>query len=123
MEKFHEMGLSASEQPFEAAALENMANRPSKGSPYSRWKKARGINVVGISPGEVDEAILVGAHRDIIFSVQGAEDDGSGTAAMLELARVMSQKKHKYTYIFVSSMVRKQDFMALNTLRHITVIM
>ncbi len=60
-------------------------------------------NVLGISPGERPEAIVVGAHRDVaLTAVQGAEDNASGSAALLELARVLTGRRHRYTYVFAS---------------------
>ena len=63
---------------------------------------AEGINVVAVSPGQVQEVIVIGAHRDVINTGEGAEDNGSGTAVMMELARVLTQEPHHYTLVFVS---------------------
>jgi carboxypeptidase Q len=48
-------------------------------------------NVVADLPGRTlpDEVILVGAHFDSWDFAQGADDDGSGVAALLEAARVL----------------------------------
>ncbi len=51
-------------------------------------------SVVGRLPGylPVDgPAFLVGGHFDSVPGVEGANDDGTGVAALLEIARVMSQ--------------------------------
>ncbi len=63
---------------------------------------ATGTNVYAVSEGESREIILIGAHRDTIHTIDGAEDNGSGSASMLELARVLTQNSHYYTYVFVS---------------------
>ncbi len=63
---------------------------------------AKGINVVAESPGKVKDVILIGAHRDTAGRYPGAEDNGSGTASMLELARILTPGDHFYTYVFVS---------------------
>lgn len=103
-DKFEELGLAAEAQVFEGLALKDMVNMPQNRSRemLRNMPKVEGINILGVSPGKSKEAILIGAHRDTIFSLQGAEDDGSGTAAMLELARVLAKGEHKYTYIFAS---------------------
>jgi Peptidase family M28 len=44
-------------------------------------------NLAVVIPGAVDETIVVVAHRDNIISTAGANDDASGTAALIELAR------------------------------------
>lgn len=51
-------------------------------------------SVVGRLPGYLPiegSAFLVGGHFDSVIEAPGANDDGSGVAAMLEIARVMSQ--------------------------------
>lgn len=65
-------------------------------------KKVEGINVIGISPGISKEVVVIGAHRDVVSKSLGAEDNGSGTASMIELANVLCKEEHYYTYIFVS---------------------
>ena len=47
-----------------------------------------------------DEVILVGAHYDAFW--QGADDNSSGTVALLELARVLSQHHFERTLRFTS---------------------
>jgi len=51
-------------------------------------------SVVGRLPGYLPmegPAFLVGGHLDSVIEASGANDDGTGIAAMLEIARVMSQ--------------------------------
>jgi len=51
-------------------------------------------NVIGKLPGEnhqASPAIMVGAHYDTVSVSPGANDDGSGVATTLEVARVLSQ--------------------------------
>jgi hypothetical protein len=57
------------------------ADIPGQGSTQLR-------NVVAIAPGRSPEAIVVMAHRDDTGVGPGANDNASGTGAMLELARV-----------------------------------
>jgi len=66
-------------------------------------------NVLGLLPGQESEVIIVGAHRDHFgeqagLQFSGADDNASGTAVMLELARVLSQRTTslKRTILFVS---------------------
>lgn len=50
-----------------------------------------GINVVGVRAG-IDPAgqqVIVGAHYDHIPACSGADDNGTGVAALLELARIL----------------------------------
>ncbi|MGZ3459369.1 MAG: M28 family metallopeptidase [Archangium sp.] len=59
------------------------------------------VNVVADLPGTTrpEELILVGAHFDSFY--QGADDNASGVAALLELARVLSQYRFERTIRFV----------------------
>jgi hypothetical protein len=90
--------------------------------PYTRVNSPTvlGYNVVGILKGRdkrlADEAIVIGAHYDHLghggegslstgsASVHyGADDNASGTAAMLEIARVLAkEKKNERTIIFIA---------------------
>ena len=66
----------------------------------------RSQNVCGYIPGETDSMIVftahyehLGMHGDTIF--YGAHDNASGTAAVLDLARMLSAGKNRYTYVFL----------------------
>ena len=56
----------------------------------------RGNNILGIWPGRHwgrvgDRVLVVGAHWDTVKHTGGLDDNGSGAAALLELARALSQ--------------------------------
>lgn len=61
----------------------------------------RTSNIVAELPGTTkpEEVILVGAHFDAFW--QGADDNSSGVAAMVELARVLSKYRFERTIRFV----------------------
>lgn len=67
----------------------------------------RSQNVVGYVPGVIDSMIVFTAHYDhcgtmgdfVLFP--GAHDNASGTAAVLDLARIACQSKPYYTYVFM----------------------
>jgi hypothetical protein len=60
------------------------------------------FNVIGRFPGLTEREIVIGAHIDSSSpEIPGADDDGSGVAVMLELARVLCQEKHQSTLVFV----------------------
>jgi hypothetical protein len=53
-------------------------------------------NIWGSIPGEIDEYILIEAHLDSVGKLySGADDNASGMASLLELARILSSKKYK----------------------------
>jgi Zn-dependent M28 family amino/carboxypeptidase len=53
---------------------------------------ATGINVVGVREGTTapEQRVVIGAHYDHIPGCAGADDNATGTAAVLELARVLA---------------------------------
>ncbi|HPI32178.1 MAG TPA: M28 family peptidase [candidate division Zixibacteria bacterium] len=59
-------------------------------------------NVIGVKMGTTlpDHRIVVGAHRDAVSGSPGADDNGSGTAAVLEMARVMADIPTEMTWVF-----------------------
>ncbi|MBW3593210.1 MAG: M28 family peptidase [Actinobacteria bacterium] len=61
-------------------------------------------NLVAASPGRSPQAIVVMAHRDNLGSFPGANDNGSGTATLLELARsVQAAPPPAHTVVFLFS--------------------
>jgi len=61
------------------------------------------FNVIGRLPGKTKQEIIIGAHIDSSTpEIPGANDDGSGIAAILEVARVLSQEPHQSTLVFVA---------------------
>lgn len=66
----------------------------------------RSQNVCGYIPGETDSMIVftahyehLGMHGDTIF--YGAHDNASGTAAVMDLARMLSLQRSRYSYVFL----------------------
>jgi len=58
---------------------------------------------VGIFQGETDTSIVIGGHIDSASpGILGANDNASGTAVMLELARVWSSRPRYYTMVFAA---------------------
>ncbi len=71
--------------------------------PYARKLNTNSGAAVGIFPGRTDSMIVIGGHIDSDFRENpGANDDASGTAAMLELARVWSNMPRRYTLVFAA---------------------
>ncbi len=72
------------------------------------WKMAvaEGVNTssgvaVGVLKGETGRIILIGGHMDSAGpEIPGADDDGSGSACVLEVARVLCQRPHHSTLMF-----------------------
>ncbi len=47
------------------------------------------------------EVLIVGAHFDAVPGSPGADDNGTGTAALMEIARVLKDREHQRTVRFV----------------------
>lgn len=69
------------------------------------------VQVVATLPGSTERRVIVGGHLDTInmvdrenlnASAPGANDDASGVALTLELARIMAQRKWNQTLVFVA---------------------
>ncbi|MCK5125690.1 MAG: M28 family peptidase [candidate division Zixibacteria bacterium] len=60
-------------------------------------------NVIAYKVGTTlpDHHIIIGAHRDAVNGSPGADDNGSGTAAVLEIARNLKNIDTDLTFIFV----------------------
>jgi hypothetical protein len=59
-------------------------------------------NIEAEIPGARPEVLLIGAHYDSVFGSPGANDNGTGVAATLALARRFASAKPKHTLRFVA---------------------
>ena len=60
-----------------------------------------GVNVIGERAGSSEERVLVSAHYDHIPGCTGADDNASGVAAVLEIARVLAEVPSPRTLVIV----------------------
>ena len=87
------------------------------------WKgseKMRIANVVALLPGKTDDyRFIINGHydsrasgsNDITTPAPGADDDASGTIAVMELARVMCQYEFDHTIMFVANIAEEQGLL------------
>lgn len=73
-----DMGYAVTRQPFQAAG-----------------QKVRNIETVIEAANRRPETLVIGAHYDSYSFAPGANDNGSGTAAVLELARLLRDLQNK----------------------------
>jgi Peptidase family M28 len=59
-------------------------------------------NIEAEIPGARPEILLIGAHYDSVFGSPGANDNGTGVAAMLALARRFAGRKAEHSLRFVA---------------------
>jgi hypothetical protein len=70
-----------------------------------KYKSLQGKNVVATLEGTdtaANATFILSAHYDTVRDSLGANDDGSGVAAMLAIAKVMSQYSFNYTIRFIA---------------------
>ena len=60
------------------------------------------LELKGDTAGGAEKIIVVGAHYDTVEKCPGADDNGSGLVALLELARILGQRPHHKTLRFVA---------------------
>ena len=88
----------------------DLGYRPTAEAFVSRGQTVR--NIVAEKPGSSnsEEIILVGAHYDSVLGSPGANDNGSGVAALLELARLLADQELARTVRFVAFVNEEPPF-------------
>jgi hypothetical protein len=66
------------------------------------------VEILGTSL--ADEVVIVGSHYDSVFGSPGANDNGTGAASTLELARLFADKKPARTLRFVEFVNEEPPF-------------
>ena len=59
---------------------------------------------------DIDKIIVIGAHYDTVTGTPGADDNASGVAGILELARLASEKPLPYTIRLVAFVLEEPPF-------------
>ncbi len=70
---------------------------------YFEWKMSgfEDRDIVATLPGKDNYTIIVGAHIDAVPTSPGADDDGSGVAVVMAMARVLSHYHFVHTLKFI----------------------
>jgi Peptidase family M28 len=87
--RFRDVGLDAQRDEFEVE--------------LAGLGRVRLVNLVAVAPGRSPETIVVTAHRDNSGRSPGANDNASGTGALLELARNVEVTRPAHTLVFLST--------------------
>lgn len=102
MRKFGTIGLLTGTQVFFPTQFHSMFWEEGE-------KIAEGSNIIGIYPSDTfgtheDKIVVVGAHWDTTGFTDGYNDNGSGVAAMIEVARALAESgcRLKYSVLFVA---------------------
>lgn len=74
------------------------------------------FNIIAEIPGtsKASEIVVIGAHYDSVFDCPAANDNASGVAAMLEIARSLSKDKFPRTVRFVAFTNEEPPFFGTN---------
>ncbi|WP_226389782.1 M20/M25/M40 family metallo-hydrolase [Penaeicola halotolerans] len=96
-QRFEKLGLLTQYQGYKQYF--NFENR--------RAKMDSCVNIVGFIPGESEEVIVITAHYDHLGErdgqiYNGADDNASGTAALMAFAEYFKDKKPKHTLVFAA---------------------
>ena len=71
-------------------------------------KPGQSQNVIAELPGAGEEVIALTAHMDSVARGLGAEDDASGVACLLAVARVLAEDEHNRTLRFIMTGAEEQ---------------
>jgi aminopeptidase YwaD len=61
-----------------------------------------GVNVVGTRQGSTPETVVIGGHFDSVSAGPGANDNASGTATTIELARATQSRAYPFNLRFIA---------------------
>ena len=87
-----------------------------QGYPVSRqWYEAHGLRCANLEVARVglsrpDQILLLGAHYDSVMGCPGANDNGSGVAALLELSRLFAEVAPAISVRFVAFVNEEPPF-------------
>lgn len=69
---------------------------------YVAYRKTHCQNVIALFPGQDQRRVVIGAHYDAVPDTPGADDNASGVAGLLELARLLQGVKLRHTVELVA---------------------
>jgi hypothetical protein len=98
-------GWQAGTHRFEFSDAVGYRDKPDQGSedPYTTYSHLDGANVLAWKRGSSGgPALLVGAHLDTVSDSPGADDNASGVAALVELARVLAPFEFEHHLLLVA---------------------
>ena len=99
-------GWQVGRQHLRLRNLKAHLDYPAEGSrgrhPVHTYARLDGANLVAIGDGATDEAIVVVAHHDTVRGSPGADDNGAGVAALIELAAQLAGRSFRRTVILAA---------------------
>jgi hypothetical protein len=70
--------------------------------PQRHFEALDGVNLVAELPGEDRDAIAIVAHHDTVNGSPGADDNGSGVVALLEMARLLAGRRYRHSVVLAA---------------------
>ncbi len=116
-ERFKEIGLKpgGTEDYYQIFTVNKPASPHEQAEPKADGEGITGRNVIGMIDNKSSKYIVIGAHYDHLgyggegslyrgepAIHNGADDNASGTAALLQLAKILQVKKSAYNFVFVA---------------------
>ncbi len=99
-------GWRVGRQHLHLRNLRARLDHPAAGSdgrhPIHRYDRLEGRNLVAIAEGDTDDAVVIVAHHDTVRGSPGADDNGAGVAALLELATQLGGRRLRRTVILAA---------------------
>jgi Zn-dependent M28 family amino/carboxypeptidase len=70
-----------------------------------------GVNVIAVKEGTSPEAVVVVAHHDTVPATGGADDNGSGVVALMELARLLGPLRLRNSVVLAAVDLEELGFL------------
>jgi hypothetical protein len=102
---FEAAGWKSTRHSFTFHDVEGIADHSGEDGRVERIKydKLDGVNIVAWKQGAMgNSTILIGAHYDTVRDSPGADDNGSGVGALLEIARVLAPYEFEQNIMLVA---------------------
>lgn len=113
--ELHGAGWKAELQPFVFEEAPGWLDYGHYGP--TTYRRLEGANVVAAKEGlETTDAVVVMAHHDTVWFSPGADDNGSGVAALLQLARVLGGQSFRRTVVLAATDMEELGFFGARAL-------
>src|SRR5262245_17521778 len=98
LDSFRSAGWSAELRAFEEPASDGADGTPD----LAPGLRLSGVNIVAIKNGESRDAVVVVAHHDTVPETGGADDNGSGVIALMELAQLLESRQLRRSIVLAA---------------------
>jgi hypothetical protein len=98
-------GWSVERQELNLKGVWGLRDGPGNEKPtkhITRYPELHGANLIATKAGLQTDAIVVAAHHDTVWNSPGADDNGSGLAVLLEVARLLAPDSLRRTVVLAA---------------------